>query len=348
MMIVNRIKYFTIVFFTIFILSGCQETESTDGDDTLENQNTTIAYNTLSFHKTGYHISKTISGIDVTFFFCDLDKDMDSNTEESLYYAISTCDRLLLNDYGNMKEYFDTTMTYTELSYYQMMESEKQIQSIYKADNLETAEYMIQFYGEDKCYRVISNDKHLEYTLLGGFPDEYLVYRYTKEIIGEDNITERRLNVEYFYSEKRAAYEWTGNQTINHIEFQIKQGDAEYECFLSYFGEQDQLRQTLVWKKSDGIERYPQLLDVNADGYLDIYAVDAVGTSYDSHILFLWNEESKQFQKVEYDECLAEISIENGYLKNWIRSGEGYIYQILRFEGNQLVKESEEIVMPEE
>lgn len=345
-MIVNRIKYFTIVFFTIFILSGCQETASTDRNDTLENQNTTISYNTLSFHKTGYHISKTISGIDEMFFFCDWDKDMDSNTEESLYYAISMCDRTLLDDYGNMKNYFDTTMTYTELSYYQMMESEKQIQYIYKADNLETAEYMIQFYGEDKFYHVISNDKYLEYVLIGGFPDNFLTYKYTKEIISED--TEQQLNVEYFYSEKRAVYEWIENQTVNHMEFQIKQGDVEYEYFLSYFDEQDQLRQTLAWKKLDGIERYPQLLDVNADGYLDIYAVDAVGTSYDNHILFLWNEESKQFQKVEYDECLAEVSIENGYLKNWIRSGEGYIYQILRFEGNRLVKESEEIVMPEE
>ncbi len=90
-------------------------------------------------------------------------------------------------------------------------------------------------------------------------------------------------------------------------------------------------------------------LDANNDGHIDI-DVSTGGTMNMTHNLYLGNWDSGTFELVEFEgfDMLSFYEVKDGYIENYVReSASGGINQILVWNGNKLVLESEEVYQAE-
>ncbi len=85
--------------------------------------------------------------------------------------------------------------------------------------------------------------------------------------------------------------------------------------------------------------------DINFDGYVDVI-IENGGTINVAHSVYLWNEESEQFEKANLDniEMLSYYAIKDGYIENFIRgsSPDESVLQNLIWNGNTLQEMTEE------
>jgi len=91
------------------------------------------------------------------------------------------------------------------------------------------------------------------------------------------------------------------------------------------------------------IERF-EVYDVNGDGYGDI-VVNTGGTWNETHDLYIWDAHTQSYKKVIYKgfEMLAEFTVYDGYIKNFIRgdSPDDSRMEKLIWNGNILTRDSE-------
>lgn len=88
----------------------------------------------------------------------------------------------------------------------------------------------------------------------------------------------------------------------------------------------------------------PELMDINKDGFVDIFRpIDSYPQAY-THDVYLWNEAEQCYHSISCEEPLMHIEIEDGYIRNWIRDGAGYWVQELVFQGDSLVLQANEYV----
>lgn len=146
------------------------------------------------------------------------------------------------------------------------------------------------------------------------------------------------------YQELCARY-YFGKEREYWADYQLlPMDDGSYQMRFELFNQNDTV-QTLIWDSY--FVKYPEFVDVNEDGYVDMNVVIDSVPAYDTVELYIWDEEKNCFQEVICEEQLAHIESKEGQLWNWTRYGEGYVLQIFTWKDNELIKVSEDVIMPD-
>ncbi len=126
-----------------------------------------------------------------------------------------------------------------------------------------------------------------------------------------------------------------------NAKFTVKENNSRKEIFATEEGELD-----LANFGAGSVS----FLDVNNDGHIDI-DVSTGGTMNMTHNLYLGNWDTGTFELVEFEgfDMLSFYEVKDGYIENYVReSASGGINQILVWNGNKLVLESEEVYQAEQ
>lgn len=164
---------------------------------------------------------------------------------------------------------------------------------------------------------------------------------------GIEAIVQEKVSQEDRTGAYRIKQTMDGTEYIAELSIEFREEECEYSyCFELKDASGSQL-QKIEWQTH--FENYPQFMDLNQDGYLDMQIVIDSAPSYDIKQLYVWDASQKQFQEVQCDETIGEIEIVEGYLKNWVHNGSNkYVYQELAWEGTTLVKQIEEEISPDD
>ncbi|WP_372999648.1 hypothetical protein [Lutispora sp.] len=242
-------------------------------------------------------------------------------------------------------------------------------------NNDSTVEYlsnMFQAYETISIYTDIKDVSGITdlYSVTGQGMTKYIVcYNDTWYLIESDY---NKLKHMLFENRQKANYEINNHQiectnsftayvkeTIlsdyNKVKYEIIQGkdetkyyaelslDKEYQFKFVLNNEKGENLLTLSTRSSD-FHDVVKFIDVNMDGYVDVRFLEISGTMNNNYKLYVWDNLTNGFTKVKYDEILSYFEVYDGYLLNWQKKdAQSGIIQKLIWEGNTLVKESEEL-----
>ena len=107
----------------------------------------------------------------------------------------------------------------------------------------------------------------------------------------------------------------------------------------------EELIQTIQWDTM--FIDFPVFEDLNLDGYIDMVLYDMESMYNSEHILYTWDAQKSQFEKVLYDGVISRFEIEDGNdmrIINQYRNENGEVQETLQWEGNALVKIDEQYI----
>ena len=140
------------------------------------------------------------------------------------------------------------------------------------------------------------------------------------------------------------AVDLTLNQTgLYHISYHV---DGSFAYELTILDPHDRPLQVLTGTNPFSSTYDPVFSDLNSDGYTDFHLPSIFN---EANYLFLWNNTVCQFEPAVLDgiDLVPYFEIYDGHLKTWVRQDGGYLYRLLRWDGNTLRLELEELVLPE-
>lgn len=228
---------------------------------------------------------------------------------------------------------------------YDNIEDASGVKVLYEAQG-EMDMYCVVYFDEE-VYSVIINNTTLNIQFTHDRIHDYLVRTVSRKEIkcGNENIVE--LLADIYRQEGRANYQFnTPRLQRKYIAEYERIYDEKYHIQFTLYDEQQRICQKIKWESVS--ELFPQFMDLNGDGFLDMRVVVDETPSYDILALYTWNQEKECFEKVMYDGILSHIESQEGKLYNWVRSGNGYILEVLQWKGNVLIKESESKIEPDD
>lgn len=261
------------------------------------------------------------------------------------------------------KDFFDEYLgDYHYLEHYIYMESRYGLTGAYlaiKNENDITKRYYY-IYGEDEntsdiipYFVCLSGRTDVFNDLLGSYRTTETLEEYKNYNIILDNGDEwnRVINADYEdYENGFVRYEFylNGNEEPENIlELLVEDGNYTMSVFVN-----EKVVQCIEWEVLGAIsDNSPSFFDANYDGYLDVMVVTAQDTSKGLSDIHLWDNVNKQYIKV--DGLFGEVSARDGQLWNWLdhyteKGRNGFILQKFKWEGNNLILLSEEVVEPED
>ena len=193
---------------------------------------------------------------------------------------------------------------------------------------------MVQGVGIDKTKEIIvSEDEKIEKSKEPKFQIT------TEEIL--PTITENMIDEqtrEYFISRNKDDKEY-------RILAKSVETSRAYENTLELY-EGEELIQTINWDTM--FIDFPVFEDLNLDGYIDMVLYDMESMCNSEHILYIWNTQKSQFEKVIYDGVISRFEIEGDTADikviNRYRNENGEVQETLKWEGNMLVKVDEHYI----
>gem|GEM_PF-1152441 len=137
------------------------------------------------------------------------------------------------------------------------------------------------------------------------------------------------------------TYEIRHEKSSNTYTIFLKKGSVNNSSIIQVLDSDMNELQHLLLDNPVIAERI-DFLDANCDGYTDI-AVYIGGTLNEAWDLYVWDEDSRMFVKVFYEgfEMLSFYEIYDDHVVNWVRDYNHSIKQTLVWEGNTLIKQSE-------
>lgn len=345
------VTFALLIVFTGFIRTYAKDKQATT-DITYKNElKKEVIYGKVKFSISPYHIVRIKENNGYTDFYCELDKG-EIEVDQSKNFRIKKLDKGDLKTFNSAKKYFDKTIEYSRLTNYEKIADASGITKMYVATGVEgKLSYYICFY-QSEAYIIETKDKYLMVELINGDISDF-----TKNVIYVDKIEAKEKVVKKVienvsYQDKKADYEIFSSKGILEYKAKLKikklkKGKERYQYSYQVYDKNDKQLQDLKWKSI--VLVYPKFLDLNQDGSVDMQIAIDQTPGYDINQLYLWNEKKQCYQKVNYAGVLAEIEVKDGYLLNWVRAGtDRYVIEKLRWNGNKLIKESEELVTPEE
>jgi len=310
-----------------------------------------IEYGKVKFSVSPYHVVSIKEKDGYIDFYCELDKG-EIEVDKSKNFRIKKADNDNIKTFKGAKKYFDKTIEYSRLTNYDNIVDASGITKMYAAIGEEgERSYYICFY-QNEAYIIETKDKYLTMELVKEDISDFVknvVYvdkieskgKIEKKVI--ENVSQQSGKADYEMFSTKGSLEYKAKLNIK----KLKKGKEKYQYSYKVYDRKDKQLQELEWKSTALI--YPKFLDLNQDGSVDLQVAVDQTPGYDINQLYVWNAKKQCYQKVIYAGVLAEIEVKDGYLLNWVRSGtEGYVIEKLQWDGNKLIKESEELVMPEE
>ncbi|WP_310602517.1 hypothetical protein, partial [Anaerosporobacter sp.] len=308
-----------------------------------------IVYGELRFEISPYHIASKEEWESYVEFYCELDSGEDS-TETSKVFRIEKCTDNGVVTFEDAKNYFAKISEFKIRESFQNIHDESGIIKMYTATAEEGLSYYMCYFQKE-VYLITTENPYLAWNLIEGD-----IWDWKQEVQYIYNIeTKNQFTIKVI--ENRICQEDSSSYEIyskdGNLEYKAEltiepRKTEEYGFCYSYriYDATDKEVQCLEWEST--VIEYPKFVDLNQDGSVDMQVVIDQAPSYDVNELYIWNEAEQHYEKVLYDGTLADISVEDGYLLNWVRAGvEGYVIEKLIFEGTRLIKVSEEVVMPE-
>lgn len=305
-----------------------------------------IQFQTLNFSVSPtYHVVRKTDYGAAESYDCERNEDSIAQDKEFTFTIHETI-QMDFKELGSIISYFDYfDVAYNEILVYTNVLDESGIESMYVALSDDVSYYLI--YLEDRAYFIQADYDRLYNYLFESVPEEN--YRLKQETINCANGITSNVAEVISYQERLGDYvidqEKDGTEINAHLS--ITESEDCYQYTLLFSDIYGNNIQTLYWDSY--FLNYPEFVDVNMDGYIDIQTVLYEWVRCNSHAFYVWDASQQQYMEVVYenaseDDILGEIEIYDGYLINRM---DEYV-QKLEWNGNHLVKVSEEICLPDE
>ena len=203
--------------------------------------------------------------------------------------------------------------------------------------------YYTVFY-DDIAYLIESNINLYSNFLENTYKGEYVSIRHDYAILNNEifsgDFSAAYIKEERIYYENKAKTIITQNKNSKKYFIEIFKENHQYSIYVK-----NEADETLISSTVNGAGFYElvEVADINMDGYVDIQLLEHSGTRNNAYGLYIYNENSEDFEKVAYDGWYSDIEGRDGYVLNQ-QSGSsisGTVEKLI-WEGNTLIKESEE------
>lgn len=244
--------------------------------------------------------------------------------------------------YEEAKPFFRDIIDYDQMWHYVENNNEYGIGQIFEAAQGNEAYYLL-FLENDSFLVHVEGKLRLESELVSQPWDQEVRNQYGREMVEcADGIIAQIIS-DISFVNREARYEFClGEEETYQAVLEIEDGEPMQYHFTLYRGNKEM--QDISW--TSRFESYPEFLDANRDGYVDMMVATDQVPAYEIHDLYIWNNQSGCFDQVVYDDVLAWIEIEEDSIRNWIRNGDGYILQTLQWRGKELIRVKEEKITP--
>ena len=312
-----------------------------------ESQNT-VSLGDFSFNIYDYHIEKKTEGNDCVTYEFKPNSDSQLERQEELTISIHNYESAEFPEREEAIDYLSSLVDYSKIKCYEKIKAESGIKSIYTASNGKKAVYLINV--SEQYYLLEADGDSWDYNMLDYDIRQCLAYEHNQAMVECAQDKTYTVKKDMYYSDCRATYELytEENKLYQTISMEIVEGEERcYKCQGSVYDAFDNQMHSFEWEVGRE-DDYPVIEDLNLDGYPDMSVLENSYYLNEGYALYTWNPENQSYEKVICEELLESYEICDGYIRNWIRSdGEGFIYQVLYWEGNTLVKKEESIVAPD-
>lgn len=244
--------------------------------------------------------------------------------------------------YEEAKPFFRDIIDYDQMWHYVENNNEYGIGQIFEAAQGNEAYYLL-FLENDSFLVHVEGKLRLESELTSQPWDQKVRNQYGREMVECADGAIAQIISDISFVNREARYEFClGEEETYQAVLEIEDGEPMQYHFTLYRGNKEM--QDISW--ASRFESYPEFLDANRDGYVDMMVATDQVPAYEIHDLYIWNNQSGCFDQVVYDDVLAWIEIEEDSIRNWIRNGDGYILQTLQWRGKELIRIKEEEITP--
>ena len=244
--------------------------------------------------------------------------------------------------YEEAKAFFRDIIDYDQMWHYVENNNEYGIGQIFEAAQGNEAYYLL-FLENDSFLVHVEGKLRLESELVSQPWDQKVRNQYGREMVECADGAIAQIISDISFVNREARYEFClGEEETYQAVLEIEDGEPMQYHFTLYRGNKEM--QDISW--TSRFESYPEFLDANRDGYVDMMVATDQVPAYEIHDLYIWNNQSGCFDQVVYDDVLAWIEIEEDSIRNWIRNGDGYILQTLQWRGKELIRVKEEEIAP--
>ncbi len=349
-----RIQWF-VLFIMVLLLMGCGMQKNID---LKSDQGIKIA-NALPIREDTGSDRSNLDILDEILVQCLTDYDINKGENEDwIIYECEPIEDTLYADcpvievkknftseiltYEEAKPFFRDIIDYDQMWHYVENNNEYGIGQIFEAAQGNEAYYLL-FLENDSFLVHVEGKLRLESELTSQPWDQKVRNQYGREMVECADGAIAQIISDISFVNREARYEFClGEEETYQAVLEIEDGEPMQYHFTLYQGNKEM--QDISW--ASRFESYPEFLDANRDGYVDMMVATDQVPAYEIHDLYIWNNQSGCFDQVVYDDVLAWIEIEEDSIRNWIRNGDGYILQTLQWRGKELIRVREEKITP--
>ena len=349
-----RIQWF-VLFIMVLLLMGCGMQKNVDFKN---DQGMKIA-NALPIREDTGSDRSNLDILDEILVQCLTDYDINKGENEDwIIYECKPIEDTLYADcpvievkknftseiltYEEAKPFFRDIIDYDQMWHYVENNNEYGIGQIFEAAQGNEAYYLL-FLENDSFLVHVEGKLRLESELTSQPWDQEVRNQYGREMVECADGAIAQIISDISFVNREARYEFClGEEETYQAVLEIEDGEPMQYHFTLYRGNKEM--QDISW--TSRFESYPEFLDANRDGYVDMMVATDQVPAYEIHDLYIWNNQSACFEQVAYDDVLAWIEIEEDGIRNWIRNGDGYILQTLQWRGKELIRVKEEEITP--
>lgn len=311
---------------------------------------TDTTHNLISFHDFelklySYYITKYIENGNQFSVFIDSDKEGDIYKPRELHITKGVDSA---NNETQVSDYFAHLGDYTALYHYDNI-NKGNVREIYKAIYEEYDYYLIKYTQE--MYLVKTNLDALEMDIISLTADDYIVTE--KRIINIENCGENdeSLAVVRERDVVNKTVTFTSDKNKDGEKFKLElyaSGEIGTENNVMSVFINDKEVQSINWDYVLLDSYSPEVIDLNVDGYMDFTIVYGEGTQNKEYYFYVWNPQTSHFENATPQGLLSSsYEVNEGYIKNWGGDIDGYVIEILKWEGNTLVLTDESYAKPD-
>lgn len=296
-----------------------------------------IEYGKISLNFDSYHIVSYIQSDNSATFKCEIDKGIGWSKTHMTITIREMEKRDFLNVESATLYLRDNFPDYEQIVIYNNIADDSGITSLYRVTKGDLTNYIV-FYS-DVCYLIESDYNVLSTHLFKNRHKENYV-EYNQKIKCANSFT-AYVKKSIFYDSNKAKYDILQGKDGTKYFIDINRDEkSPYNITIKNEGGENLL---ILSTYASDFNEIIKFLDVNMDGYADIQFLKEAGTMNNSYDLYVWDGFTKSFIKVKCDEMISYFKVHEGYLLNWGKNdAKSGVVQKLVWEGNTLIKESEE------
>ena len=301
-----------------------------------------IQYGKLSFNIGVFHIVSQTSSDNTEIFKCEIDK-VETRPETHMTIKVKEIERKNFPDTKSIVSYLSgMSPNYEKIRIYINVTDDSGIMSSVTGGGL--TKYIVCY--KEACYLIESDYSNLEVYLFKNNPTENFEVNNLKIECANSFMT--NVNETIYYKKnkfEKAIYDIIQGKGGTRYSAELSFDNEEYLNNFTLKNEKGENILTLSAEASGYNEDITiKFLDANMDGYVDIQFLEEEGTMNNSYALYVWDDSTKNYVKVKFDEMLSHFEVHDVYLQNWVKesANSGVIQKLVWRNKNTLIKESEE------